>query len=885
MKNQQAQIPILPDNSSGLREKFRFWTGDWGGKAVIFFGILTLLHMLYINYHWGGDEYLKAVNDSVMLLLYAGVFLMLLRTSRNEALSPRTKRAWQLFAIAYLSSTIASVLWVYFELITETAPFPSWADPFYLAFYPLMLAGLLFVAPKIETNEDRAKLVLDGGIVTLGGGMLLWYFILHPIAHAGTDDQLLTALSLAYPICDLVMLFGVSVVLFRRSAAGVQWSLNFLLAGLTVNFIANTIFGYQSITGTYQNGSLSDILYLIVCFLMILAAHAQYKSASGEVPIATRVQKKQKSFSWLPYLAIAAGYGLLLSFVYDHLDSILSQLILIAVALTLMVVLRQIISIRENVKAKEALWELQERFQGIYDSSKDAIAFASFDGTLIDVNDAFASLVGYSEEELITGKTYQQLTPAEYHQSEAEHIRKAIEFDLPGEYEKEYLRKDGTRVPISVTSFAVKGNNGKPMGLAAIVRNITERKLAESEVREAQDFLRNVIDTVPNLIFVKNSEGRFTLVNRAFAETNGRTVEDIIGKTGTDLLKIASEAELIYLDDQQVFESGQEKTILEHKVTDAKGELHWFHTVKRPLISAEKNKRYLLGVATDLTDRKLLEEQMQRGQKLESIGQLAAGIAHEINTPTQYVGDNTRFLKDSFNDLAEVLKKNEELLKVCHDQGFTHQIVTEMEAAIEFADTEYLLEEIPKSIEQSLNGIGRIGKIVQSMKDFAHPGSVDKRAVDLNRAIESTITVASNEWRYVAEMETDFDQTLPNVPCLIGEFNQVILNMIVNAAHAISDVVGDGSNGKGTIRISTKHEGDWVEISVSDTGIGMPEEIRKKIFDPFFTTKEIGKGTGQGLAISHTVIVEKHKGTIDVESEVGQGTTFIISLPISHDSQ
>ena len=167
------------------------------------------------------------------------------------------------------------------------------------------------------------------------------------------------------------------------------------------------------------------------------------------------------------------------------------------------------------------------------------------------------------------------------------------------------------------------------------------------------------------------------------------------------------------------------------------------------------------------------------------------------------------------------------------------------------------------------------------MKDFAHPGTKEKYFVDLNKAIESTITVARNEWKYVAEMQMNLDENLPHVPCLLGEFNQVILNMVINAAHAIGDVVGDGSHGKGKITVSTIQHKDWAEIRISDTGTGIPVEVQNKIFDPFFTTKEVGKGTGQGLAISHTVVVEKHKGRLNFETEAGKGTTFIIQLPLN----
>ncbi|HET6976504.1 MAG TPA: PAS domain-containing protein [Pyrinomonadaceae bacterium] len=288
----------------------------------------------------------------------------------------------------------------------------------------------------------------------------------------------------------------------------------------------------------------------------------------------------------------------------------------------------------------------------------------------------------------------------------------------------------------------------------------------------------------------------------------------------------------------------------------------------------------ILGSMMDLTEQRALETQLRHAQKLESIGQLAAGIAHEINTPIQYVGDNIRFIQEGVAARTEVLNKYAELFEVCSTNKTAPELLGELQETIDSSDVEYLTAEMPKAIQQSLEGIERIAKIVQSMKDFAHPGSVEKQTIDLNRAIESTITVAKNEWKYVAEIETDFQTDLPSVPCYLGELNQVVLNMIINAAHAITDVVGDGSKGRGTIKISTRRAGESVEIGISDTGSGIPEAIRSRIFDPFFTTKQVGKGTGQGLAISHNVIVEKHGGTISLDSEEGRGTTFTIRLPL-----
>jgi signal transduction histidine kinase len=196
---------------------------------------------------------------------------------------------------------------------------------------------------------------------------------------------------------------------------------------------------------------------------------------------------------------------------------------------------------------------------------------------------------------------------------------------------------------------------------------------------------------------------------------------------------------------------------------------------------------------------------------------------------------------------------------------------------------DYLRSEIPKSIGQSMEGIGRIATIVKAIREFSHPGSAEKAPVDLNGAVESTILVSRNEWKYAAELKTELDPGLPSVRCVPGELNQVVLNLIVNAVHAIADKAPHNSGGKGLITVSTRGDGDWVEVRVTDTGTGIPEAARANVFNPFFTTKAVGKGTGQGLAIAHTVIVQKHGGSIRFETELGVGTTFIIRLPISED--
>ena len=280
---------------------------------------------------------------------------------------------------------------------------------------------------------------------------------------------------------------------------------------------------------------------------------------------------------------------------------------------------------------------------------------------------------------------------------------------------------------------------------------------------------------------------------------------------------------------------------------------------------------------SDTTDIKQLEIELRHAQKLESVGQLAAGVAHEINTPMQFIGDNVHFLREACEDMLNVLGLFGKVV-----DGLPADVVApaqraELEEAVEFADLDYLRERAPKAFERTLDGISRVTEIVAAMKAFSHPNR-EKAPVDLNEAIGVTLTVAKNEYKYVADVETDFG-ALPEVVCNGGDINQVFLNLFVNAAHAIEDVVKE-SGDRGTIRVSTERDGHEAVIRVEDSGCGMPEDVKQRIFDPFFTTKEVGRGTGQGLSLVHTVIVDRHGGSIHVDSEPGRGTTFIVRLPL-----
>src|SRR5688572_12825209 len=392
--------------------------------------------------------------------------------------------------------------------------------------------------------------------------------------------------------------------------------------------------------------------------------------------------------------------------------------------------------------------------------------------------------------------------------------------------------------------------------LSRIVSYSVERNSFHRDLVRATRRYQDLFNNVPVALFTAKHDGSLKTANAAFVKLIGSAGVPVTKLNFLDLFEPGRRAHFLGLMSRQRTVEGWETTI-----RDAKGgELHVLVNAA-PLYDSTQALDGWEGCVTDISmlkqtleERDRLEDNLRQAQKLEAIGQLAAGIAHEINTPTQYVGDNLRFLKESFGELDSMLAH---LVKLGGSPA--GKLLAD-------ADFDYLKEEIPRALNQSLEGVDRVAKIVRAMKEFSHPAR-EKTATDLNRAIQSTITVASNEWKYVAEVDMDLDTNLPAVHCSPAEFNQVVLNIVVNAAHAIGDVVGDGARGKGKIRVKTRPEGDWAVVEISDTGCGMPPHIQQRIFDPFFTTKEVGKGTGQGLAIAHNVVVDKHGGSIKVQRD------------------
>lgn len=401
---------------------------------------------------------------------------------------------------------------------------------------------------------------------------------------------------------------------------------------------------------------------------------------------------------------------------------------------------------------------------------------------------------------------------------------------------------------------------------------------------------------IRDALIVVDHEGKVSLWNQAAERMFGHTATEALGHELHELISTAQSSEAVAQEVWRFVTSqgrcGAGRTIELAGVDKNGSEFPMEMSLTQVLVDGERG---VVGLIRDISQRRraetLLLREMQRregvelelrhAQKLESVGRLAAGIAHEINTPSQFVTDNVHFLRDAFTDITRIIGA----AKALTDHGTpSMQCLTDMRSLLEAADLGFLESEIPRAFDQTMEGLSRITKIVGAMKDFSRPSSAGKSPVDLNRAIESTVIVSRNEWKYVATLTTDLDPELPVVNCLGDEINQVILNLIVNAAHTIGEKVPEGTGAKGSIAISTRRQAAAVEIRIKDSGMGIPEAIRHRIFDPFFTTKPIGKGTGQGLAIAHSIIVDKHQGTIDFESVVGVGTTFVIRLPIEGGS-
>lgn len=541
---------------------------------------------------------------------------------------------------------------------------------------------------------------------------------------------------------------------------------------------------------------------------------------------------------------------------------------------------------QENIRLLEQKVEARTRslaeqlhlHQTLLDAIPVPVFYKGTDGTYLGCNRAFAAAVNLPRADII-GKTVREVHVAAVAERLWEKDEVLLRDGATQFYEQTYHLPDGS-IGIGVLHKAVFHDvDGRIAGLVGVRLDITELKQTEQALRASEGKLRSIMDNLQIGVVMVNPRKEILEVNRQIEQWFPQAREALGRPCNQVFASADSDAPCDTCPLEQVLATGEPGSVTVTQRTEA-GERH-FRVRSTPIRDAAGQVVAALELVEDITEALAAERELRQAQKLEAVGQLAAGIAHEINTPVQYVGDNMHFLEEAFKDLLYVQSRYDELIGQVKAGAVSPELIDGIEEAVAEADVPFLVEEMPKTLEQSLDGINRVAKIVRAMREFSHPGTGEKTFVDLNRALENTLTISRNEWKYVAEAVSDLAPDLPPVLCLPGEMNQVFLNVIINAAHAIGEATQGGRTGKGLIRVTTRSDDGGVEIRIEDNGAGIPETVRHRIFDPFFTTKKVGKGTGQGLAIARSVVVDKHRGTLRFETETGRGTVFIIRLPIA----
>jgi PAS domain S-box-containing protein len=513
-----------------------------------------------------------------------------------------------------------------------------------------------------------------------------------------------------------------------------------------------------------------------------------------------------------------------------------------------------------------------ELWQTTFDAVPDLIVVLNQAGGIVRANRAFQEWIGKSEERLHQAPLLEEAA------KHPEAAKAAPEAPAAGGLEAAHAfeRLFPERFKVSAAPLADKENT--VIGSVLVFHDVSEQRMASRKMEQAHHEAERLLANMSAFLVEVGGDHTIRRWNAAAEATFGCAASEVLGKPFREC-GIQWDWPAIEQDLPSWMHARESLALDDLQYVRANGSAGMAACMINPLRNENDESAGFILVGIDITERKNLEANLVHAQKMESIGQLAAGIAHEINTPTQYVGDNLNFLQEAFSDLSEVTQRLLALRKAVDGLAETEELCSEIDALLEEADVDYLNEEVPEAIEQSLEGVKRVASIVRAMKEFSHPGSAQKTPVNLNSALESTVTVARNEWKYVADVDFDLTPDLPDVACLPDEINQVFLNILVNASQAIGEVVGQ-SGEKGRIHVETRCDNGSAVVRISDTGAGIPKDCQKRIFDPFFTTKPVGKGTGQGLAIAHSVIVDKHEGSLTFDSAPGEGTTFIIKIPL-----
>lgn len=527
-----------------------------------------------------------------------------------------------------------------------------------------------------------------------------------------------------------------------------------------------------------------------------------------------------------------------------------------------------------RLRAVETLRTSEASYRLMADNATDLIMRATLNGTIIYVSPACSKLLGFTSSDLL-GTGLDRLWHPDDLQICWERAANSYLTLMEGITVHRLKNKTGDYLWFESVSRQVVNTEerwGREMILVS--REISERKQAEDALQREREQLSITLRSIADGVISTDLDDRIVLMNRVAEQLTGWSHIEAQGKSLMEIFNVSPSNEF---NDAL---NGKPISLSDVTLKPRNGDTISIEANCSPIKHFDESIIGHLVVFHDQTEKQRMQVQLALSSKLQSIGQLAAGIAHEINTPMQFISDNTEFIRKAYSDYLPLNQLRNQLEVECQKAGHFPELTKAIKSKCEEIDNDYLISEMPIAINETLSGIDRVTKLVKAMKTFSHPSQGKMQMSDLNQSIDATVNVSRNEWKYVADLELNLDATLPLVPCLIDELNQVILNMITNSVDAIKDGIASNRITKGCIKVSTKLVDREAHIIIKDNGNGMPEEVMKKIFDPFFTTKEPGRGTGQGLAISHDIITHKHSGRIDVQSEAGKGTQFTIILPL-----
>lgn len=513
--------------------------------------------------------------------------------------------------------------------------------------------------------------------------------------------------------------------------------------------------------------------------------------------------------------------------------------------------------------------ERDKRLHALFDRPFQYVGLLKPDGTVLESSRASLRAFGAKLEDLI-GRKFWETAIFSRNPEVIPTVRNCVERAAAGEegVRSELVRRDenGALRYVDFTMTPIRDQDGHVFELIPEARDITDVVRMRSELLQTSERLQTA--TVCAEIGLWDFDPR---TDRTWLSPEAVAMLDL--PRGVSTFGRSDLMPLFHPEDEVVATQKMQELLIgavdelrtEARMRNAEGQWRWI-LLRGRIVERDERQRPLrvVGVQMDVSERHEMEVQLAAAQRLEALGQLAAGVSHEINTPVQYVNDSVYFIRDATLDLMRCLESMQAGRPLSGDDQ---------------ENLVFLRENLPLALTRAMDGLGRVSEIVRSMKEFAHPDRHDMAPVDINQAVQSTLIVARNEYKHVARIELDLG-ALPPVQCHGGEINQVLLNLIVNAAHAIAAVVGD-SGRLGVIRIRTRIEHGEAVLTVADSGCGIPGPIQSRVFEPFFTTKGVGYGTGQGLAIARQLIVSRHGGRISFTSEQGKGTTFIVAIPVA----